>query len=83
MLIAFGVRSRLSRYSGNVTQSHGIPSRIESYGIASTRVIDFIAYSRWSGSTGANPKPQLPIATDVIPCHPDSVQYGSQNTCAS
>ncbi len=82
-LSAFGVVSRLSRYSGNVTQSHGIPSRIESYGIASTLVIERIAYSRSRGSTGAKPNPQLPIATDVIPCQPDNVQYGSQKTCAS
>ena len=34
--------------------------------MASTRVIERIAYSRSSGWTGANPKPQLPIATDVI-----------------
>jgi hypothetical protein len=36
-----------------------------------------------SGRAGANPKPQLPMATDVTPCHPDSVQYGSQKTWAS
>ena len=51
--------------------------------MASTRVIERMAYSRMSGSTGAKPKPQLPMATDVMPCQPDSVQYGSQNTCAS
>ena len=49
MLSAFGVASRLSRNSGNVTQSHGRPWRIDSYGIASTRVIERIAYSRSSG----------------------------------
>ena len=32
---------------------------------------------------GANPNPQLPSATDVTPCHPESVQYGSQKICAS
>ena len=83
MLSAFGVASRLSRNCGNVTQSHGSPRRIDSYGIASTRVIDRIAYSRRSGWTGANPNPQLPIATEVTPCQPDNVQYGSQNTWAS
>ena len=74
MFSAFGVASRLSRNSGNVTQSHARPWRIDSYGIASTRVIERIAYSRRSGWTGANPNPQLPIATDVTPCQPDSVQ---------
>jgi hypothetical protein len=28
--------------------------------------------SRSAGKTGAKPKPQLPIATVVTPCHPDS-----------
>ena len=42
-----------------------------------------MACSRSAGRTGAKPKPQLPITTDVTPCQPDSVQYGSQNTCAS
>ena len=51
--------------------------------MASTRVIDFMAYSRMSGSTGANPNPQLPMATEVMPCQPDSVQYGSQKIWAS
>jgi hypothetical protein len=83
MFSAFGVASTLSRNSGNVTQFHGMPWRIDSYGIASTRVIERIAYSRSSGCTGANPKPQLPMATDVMPCQPDSVRYGSQNTWAS
>ena len=35
------------------------------------------------GCTGAKPKPQLPITTDVTPCQPESEQYGSQKTCAS
>ena len=60
-----------------------MPAFIALYGIASTRVIERIARSRSSGRTGAKPKPQLPITTDVTPCQPDSVQYGSQNTCAS
>ena len=42
-----------------------------------------MASSRSAGVTGANPKPQLPMATDVTPCQPESVQYGSQRICAS
>ena len=38
------------------------------------RVIVSIARSRSSGCTGAKPKPQLPITTEVMPCQPDSVQ---------
>ena len=49
-----------------------------SSGMASTRVIDCIIRSRISGRTGAKPNPQLPMTTEVTPCHPDSVQYGSQ-----
>ena len=77
------MRSTLSRNSGNVTQSHGMPARIASSGIASLRVIDSIERSRSSGRTGAKPNPQLPITTDVTPCQPDIEQYGSQNICAS
>ncbi len=73
----------LSRYSGNVTQSQGSPSRSVSVGIASTAVIVSIERSRSSGRTGAKPKPQLPVTTEVTPCHPDVVRYGSQKTWAS
>ena len=52
-------------------------------GIASTRVSDAMRYSRFSGFAGAKPKPQFPIATEVTPCQPESVQYGSQKSCAS
>src|SRR6266849_7971162 len=70
-------RSRLSRYSGNVTQSQRIPAFIHDHGIDSVRSIRNIARSRSSGFTGAKPKPQFPIATVVTPCHPDSEAYGS------
>ena len=60
-----------------------MPAFIEAIGIASTRVMVSMARSRSAGRTGAKPKPQLPITTEVMPCHDDSVQYGSQNTCAS
>ena len=69
--------------SGNVTQSHGMPAFIASYGMASLRVMLSIARSRSSARDGANPNPQLPKATDVTPCHPESVQYGSQKIWAS
>jgi hypothetical protein len=42
--------------------------------MASVRLIESIASSRASGCTGANPKPQLPVTTEVTPCHPESVQ---------
>ncbi len=74
MFTALGAASTLSRNSGNVTQFHGMPSFIEAMGMASTRVIDIIARSRSAGRTGAKPKPQLPITTEVMPCHEDSVQ---------
>ena len=38
-LTPFGIRSRESIHSGNVTQSHGMPCCIEGIGIASTRVM--------------------------------------------
>ena len=63
-----------------MTQSHGMPAFIEASGIASVRVIINIERSRNRGLTGANPKPQLPIATEVTPCQPDIVQYGSQKS---
>src|ERR1700722_2315809 len=79
----FGWRSMLSRNSGYVTQSHGSPAFIEAYGIASVRVIVSIARSRKSGLTGAKPKPQLPITSEVTPCQLEIEQYGSQKSCAS
>ena len=80
---AFGVRSRLSRNCGKVSQSQGIPSFIVSKGIASTRVMDCMARSRAPSATGAKPNPQLPRTTDVTPCQPDIVQWGSQKIWAS
>jgi hypothetical protein len=79
----FGARSRESRYSGMVSQSHRMPWRIDSKGIASVRVIVSIERSRNSGATGANPNPQLPRTTDVTPCHPEIVHHGSHRICAS
>src|SRR5271163_1238501 len=69
-LTDFGIRSTLSKNSGKLSQSHGNADSIAASGIASTRVIDFIARSRRSGAHGANPNPQLPITTDVTPCQP-------------
>ena len=73
----------LSRYSGKVTQSHGIPAAIVVARTASLRSSVSIARSRSSGATGAKPKPQLPITTDVTPCQPDIVHHGSQKICES
>ena len=74
MFTALGARSTLSRNSGNVTQSHGMPACMDAIGIASTRVMVSMARSRSAGRTGAKPKPQLPITTEVMPCQLDSVQ---------
>ena len=83
MFTPFGVRSTLSRNSGNVTQSHGMPARIVLSGTASFRDTVSIARSWSSGRHGAKPKPQLPITTLVTPCQPDIVHHGSQNTWLS
>ena len=82
-LTPLGVRSTLSRNSGKVTQSHGMPARIVFSGTASLRERLSIARSRSSGLHGAKPKPQLPITTLVTPCQPDIVHHGSQNTWLS
>ena len=79
----FGVRSTLSRNSGNVSQSHGMPACIVFIGTASLRERLSIARSRSSGLHGAKPKPQLPITTLVTPCQPDIVHHGSQKTWLS
>ena len=83
MLTPFGMRSRLSSHSGNVSQFQAMPSFIDSYGICSVRVIMSSARSRSAGFTGAKPKPQLPSTSEVTPCQPDTVQYGSQWIWAS
>ena len=44
--------------------------------MASVRTIVSIARSRSWGLTGAKPKPQLPITTEVMPCQLEMVQIG-------
>ena len=66
-----------------VSQSQFIPWRIDSYGMASVRVIVSIERSRNSGLHGAKPKPQLPSTTDVTPCQPEIVHHGSHRIWAS
>ena len=66
-----------------MTQSHGMPAAIVVARTASLRSSVSMARSRCSGLTGAKPKPQLPITTDVIPCQPDMVHQGSQKICES
>ena len=77
------MRSSVSSHSGKEIQSQIIPSFIESNGIASVRDMVSIERSRSSGRTGAKPKPQLPSTTEVTPCQPEIVQYGSHWICAS
>ena len=69
-----GMRSSVSRNSGNETQSQSMPSFIDSKGMASVRDMVSIERSRSSGRTGAKPKPQLPSTTEVTPCQPEMVQ---------
>ena len=59
--------SRLSRYSGKVSQSQRIPRRMDSSGIASMRFIMRMFNSRSSGRVGANPNPHCPMVSDVTP----------------
>ncbi len=82
-LTPFGERSSESRYCGMVSQSQLMPAFIEAYGMASVRVMVSIERSRKSGLHGAKPKPQLPSTSEVTPCHPEMVQYGSHRICAS
>ena len=51
--------------------------------MASVRVMVSMERSRKSGFTGAKPNPQLPSTTEVTPCQPEIVQYGSQRIWAS
>ena len=83
MLTPLSVRSSESRYSGIVSQSQFMPWRIDSYGMASVRVIVSMERSRKSGLHGAKPNPQLPSTTEVTPCQPEIVHHGSQRICAS
>ncbi len=83
MLTPLGVRPTLSRNSGKVSQSQGIPACMVFNGTASLRDRLSMARSRWSGWQGAKPKPQLPITTLVTPCQPDMVHQGSQKSWLS
>ena len=60
-----------------------MPSTIDAMGMTSVRTIVSIERSRNSGFTGAKPNPQLPSTTEVMPCHEEVVQYGSQRIWAS
>ena len=51
--------------------------------MSSTPSINSINQSWRSGAAGAKPTPQLPMTTDVTPCHEDGVRYGSHDACAS
>lgn len=82
-LTPLGARPTLSRNSGNVSQSHGMPTFMVSIGTASLRDRLNMARSRSAGLQGAKPKPQLPITTLVTPCQPDIVHHGSQNSWLS
>ncbi len=80
---ARGMRSRASRYSGTLSQSHVIASRSDAPGMPSTPSMRPINQSCRSGAAGANPTPQLPITTVVTPCQIDGVSSGSHVTWPS
>ena len=73
-----GRRSSSSRYSGNVSQFHVMPSASAVPGMSSTPSMSWISQSCRSGCAGANPTPQLPITTVVTPCQLDGDTSGSQ-----
>ena len=73
-----GIDSSSSRYSGNDSQFHDMPSSSAAPGMSSTPSISWMRKSRSSGRAGAKPTPQLPITTVVTPCHPDGETSGSQ-----
>ena len=68
---------------GKVSQSQVMPLLSTSKGMPSTFTRSFIAISRVSGLHGAMPTPQLPITTEVTPCHDEGVTAPSQQICAS
>ena len=76
-------RSTESRYSGNVSKSHGTPASSVAGLMSSTCSSVWTISDRCSGRHGASENPQLPATTLVTPCHDDGVSAGSQNTCAS
>jgi hypothetical protein len=73
-----GSRSSSSRYSGNVSQFHVMPSASAVPGMSSTPSMSWISHAWRSGRAGAKPTPQLPITTVVTPCQLDGDTSGSQ-----
>ena len=78
-----GRRSRLSRYSRKVSNSHRMPFCIASSDMPSTYSSIFIRVSRSSGRHGASVKPQLPVTMVVTPCHDVHEALGSHVSWAS
>ena len=70
--------SRVSRYSGNVSQVQGSPSVITTPGMSSTPAITSTSTSWSSVRHGAKPTPQLPITAVVTPCADDGVMRSDQ-----
>ena len=73
----------MSRYSGNVSNSHGMPALSDAGSMSSTFSSVLAMRPRSSGRVGAMEKPQLPATTVVTPWKHDGVSAGSQNTWAS
>ena len=78
-----GRRSRASRYSRKVSNSHRMPFCIASRDMPSTYSSIFITIRRSSGRHGASVKPQLPVTMVVTPCHEVQEALGSQVSWAS
>ena len=78
-----GRRSRKSRNSPKVCQSHDSPSWSAVPGMSSTPSIS--SMRRWwsAGRTGAKPTPQLPMTTVVTPCHDEGAREESHVACPS
>ena len=84
-LIAVPRRSIASRYWANVSKGHSapMPARSASSDMPSTFSSVRSTSSRCAGRVGATPKPQLPITTEVTPCHGEMDSMRSQKTWAS
>ncbi len=77
MSMTRAMRSSSSRYWGNVSQFHDMPSTSAVPGMSSTPSMSWMSQSRLDGSAGAKPTPQLPMTTVVTPCQLDGVISGS------
>ena len=76
-------RSRESRYSGKLSQSHGSAARSTVPGMSSTNSVTSISLSWSSGRAGAKPIPHEPTTTVVTPWPADGSSTSSNVTWPS